>query len=188
VDAVGLTGQMHGLVALDGAGEVLRPAILWNDQRTEAECDLIRETLGKERLIAITGNDALPGFTAPKILWVQRHEPEVFARIAHVLLPKDFVRHRLSGDLAVDRADGAGTLLFELAKRDWSGEVLEALGIDPAWLPTTFEGRDHRHRVGGRPRPWVYGRGRRSSPAAGTRPTRPSAWARSSRGSCRCPS
>jgi xylulokinase len=140
VEAVGLTGQMHGLVALDTAGRVLRPAILWNDQRTQTECDLIRETLGRDRLIAITGNDALTGFTAPKILWVREHEPEVWSRIAHVLLPKDFVRYHLTGDLAVDKADGAGTLLFDLARRDWSAEVVGALGIDPAWLPTTFEG------------------------------------------------
>jgi len=140
VEAVGLAGQMHGLVALDGGGQTLRPAILWNDQRTELECDLIREALGADRLIAITGNDALPGFTAPKLVWVRRHEPDVWSRIAHVLLPKDFVRFRLSGDLAVDRADGAGTLLFDLAKRDWSKEVLEALEIDPAWLPRTYEG------------------------------------------------
>jgi xylulokinase len=140
IEAVGLTGQMHGLVALDAGGEVLRPAILWNDQRTQAECDRIREVLGRDRLVAITGNDALTGFTAPKILWVREHEPEVWGKIAHVLLPKDYVRFRLSGDLAVDRADGAGTLLFDLAARDWSIEVLEALGIDRAWLPTTYEG------------------------------------------------
>jgi xylulokinase len=140
VEAVGLTGQMHGLVALDAASRVLRPAILWNDQRTARGCDRIRELLGRDRLIAITGNDALPGFTAPKLLWVREHEPDVWARIAHVSLPKDLVRLRLSGDFAVDKADGAGTLLFRLADRDWSGEVLEALGIDRSWLPTTFEG------------------------------------------------
>ncbi|MGZ5295129.1 MAG: xylulokinase [Actinomycetota bacterium] len=140
VDTVGLTGQMHGLVALDAADRVLRPAILWNDQRTGAECDLIRELIGRERLIAVTGNDALPGFTAPKLLWVRHNEPEVWAEIAHVLLPKDLVRLRLTGDHAVDRADGAGTMLFELAERDWSAEVVDALGIDRAWLPATFEG------------------------------------------------
>jgi xylulokinase len=140
VEAVGLAGQMHGLVALDAGGGVLRPAILWNDQRTGAECDLIRDTVGAERLIAITGNDALPGFTAPKLVWVRRNEPDVWSRISHVVLPKDFVRFRLSGDLAVDRADGAGTLLFDLGRRDWSGEVLEALEIDPGWLPKTYEG------------------------------------------------
>jgi xylulokinase len=140
VEAVGLSGQMHGLVALDRHDEVLRPAILWNDQRTEAECDLIRETIGRDRLISITGNDALAGFTAPKLLWVERNEPDVWSEIAHVLLPKDFVRLRLTGDHAVDRADGAGTLLFELAARDWSTEIVDALGIDATWLPATYEG------------------------------------------------
>ena len=140
VDAVGLTGQMHGLVALDAADRVLRPAILWNDQRTGAECDMIRELVGRERLIAVTGNDALTGFTAPKLLWVRRNEPDVWARIAHVLLPKDFVRLRLTGDRAVDRADGAGTILFDLAARDWSAEILDALEIERDWLPDTFEG------------------------------------------------
>jgi xylulokinase len=140
VAAVGLSGQMHGLVALDAAGEVLRPAILWNDQRTARECDEIREVVGADRLIAITGNDALPGFTAPKLLWVRRHEPDVWSRIAHVLVPKDLVRHRLTGELAIDRADGAGTLLFDLAARTWSREVVEALGIDPGWLPRSYEG------------------------------------------------
>jgi xylulokinase len=142
VEAVGLSGQMHGLVTLDGSDRVLRPAILWNDQRTGAECDDIRDAIGRERLIRITGNDALTGFTAPKLLWVRRHEPEVWGRIAHVLLPKDLVRLRLTGDHAVDRADGAGTILFDLAARDWSFEVVDALGIDPAWLPATFEGPD----------------------------------------------
>jgi xylulokinase len=142
VEAIGLTGQMHGLVALDDDDRILRPAILWNDQRTEAECDEIREAIGRERLIRVTGNDALPGFTAPKLLWVRRHEPEVWSRIAHVLLPKDFVRLRLTGDHAVDRADGAGTLLFDLARRDWSDEVVAALGIEPSWLPRTYEGPD----------------------------------------------
>lgn len=140
IDAVGLTGQMHGLVLLDDGGEVLRPAILWNDQRTGPECDLIRDKIGRHRLIQTTGNDALPGFTAPKLVWVQQHEPEVWASIAHVLLPKDYVRFRLTGDYAVDRADGAGTLLFDLAKRDWSSEIIDALDIEPAWLPRTFEG------------------------------------------------
>jgi xylulokinase len=142
VAAIGLTGQMHGLVLLDERDEVLRPAILWNDQRTAAECDLIRETIGAERLIAITGNDALTGFTAPKLVWVRDHEPETWARIAHVLLPKDFVRLHLTGDHAIDKADGAGTILFDLAARDWSPEVVDALGIDRRWLPRTFEGPD----------------------------------------------
>jgi xylulokinase len=140
VEAVGLTGQMHGLVLLDSADVVLRPAILWNDQRTAAECDAIRAALGPERLVAITGNDALTGFTAPKLVWVRDREPDVWARIAHVLLPKDYLRLRLTGDHALDKADGAGTLLFDLAARDWSPTVVEALRIDPAWLPPTHEG------------------------------------------------
>ena len=140
VVGVGLTGQMHGAVLLDSAGDVLRPAILWNDQRTTAECDVIRDALGLERLIRITGNDALTGFTAPKLVWVQHHEPAVWQRVAHVLLPKDYVRLQLTGDYAIDKADGAGTLLFDLAAREWSAEVLAALAIERSLLPPTFEG------------------------------------------------
>ena len=131
---------MHGLVLLDAADTVLRPAILWNDQRTARACDEIREAVGRERLIAITGNDALTGFTAPKLVWVRDQEPDIWSRVAHVLLPKDYVRLRLTGDHAMDKADGAGTILFDLAARDWSPEVVAALRIDPAWLPPTFEG------------------------------------------------
>ncbi len=140
VVAVGLTGQMHGLVLLDEQGEVLRPAILWNDQRTGAQCDEIRSRLGRKRLIEITGNEALTGFTAPKLLWVAEHEPEVYARARHMLLPKDYVRYRLTGGYAMDKADGSGTLLFDLRKRDWSREVVEALDIPMEWLPPTYEG------------------------------------------------
>ena len=140
VAAVGLTGQMHGLVALGGRGNVLRPAILWNDQRTGAECDEIRARVGQERLIQLTGNDALPGFTAPKILWMRNHEPELFAEIRHILLPKDYVRFRLTDEYAMDKADGSGTLLFDLRRRDWSAEVAAALEIPLEWLPPTYEG------------------------------------------------
>jgi xylulokinase len=142
VEGIGLTGQMHGLTPLDKDGEVLRSAILWNDQRTGAECDQIRRLLGRERLIQITGNDALTGFTAPKILWMKNHEPELYSRLRHILLPKDYVRYKLSGDYASDRADASGTILFNLGQRDWSIEVLKALGIDPAWLPFTHEGTE----------------------------------------------
>jgi xylulokinase len=127
-------------VLLDGADDVLRPAILWNDQRTAAECDAIRRAVGAQRLIDVTGNDALTGFTAPKLLWVRDHEPATWAHAAHVLLPKDYVRLRLTGEHAVDVADGSGTILFDLAQRTWSSEVLAALDIDPAVLPATFEG------------------------------------------------
>jgi xylulokinase len=140
IDAVGLTGQMHGSVLLDERGEVVRPAILWNDQRTGRECDEIREKVGAERLIQVTGNDALTGFTAPKLLWVANNEPENWARVRHVLLPKDYVRYRLTGEYAVDVAGGSGTILFDLARRTWSPEILEALDIDPDLLPPTFEG------------------------------------------------
>ena len=140
VAAVGLTGQMHGLVLLDAADEVVRPAILWNDQRTARECDRIREVVGRERLIRLTGNDALTGFTAPKILWVREHEPERFARVRTVLLPKDYVRFRLTGERATDVADGSGTILFDLGGRGWSPEVVDELGIDRAWLPHVAEG------------------------------------------------
>jgi xylulokinase len=140
VVGVGLTGQMHGLVLLDAADTVLRPAILWNDQRTAAECDRIRDVVGAARLIEITGNDAVTGLTAPKLVWVRDHEPENWSRAAHVLLPKDYVRLALTGDHAMDKADGSGTLLFDLAARDWSEEIVSALEIPRAWLPPTAEG------------------------------------------------
>ncbi|MCO5185165.1 MAG: xylulokinase [Anaerolineae bacterium] len=140
IAAIGLTGQMHGLVLLDQNGQVLRPALLWNDQRTAAECGEIRALIGKQRLIQITGNDALTGFTAPKIVWVKNHEPEIYAQIRHILLPKDYVRFKLTGDYAMDKAGGAGTQLFDISLRDWSPTIVKALGIDPNWLPPTFEG------------------------------------------------
>ena len=139
---VGFSGQMHGLVALDSQQRVLRPAILWNDQRTAAECAEIEERLGLERLIALTGNRALPGFTAPKLLWVRRHEPEVYERIAHVLLPKDYVRLKLFGELTSDAADASGTLLFDVERRRWSDEVLAALDVSSGWLPPVRESPD----------------------------------------------
>ena len=142
VVAVGLTGQMHGLTLLDGDGQVLRPAILWNDQRTGPQCDEIRRRLGKRRLIELTGNDALAGFTAPKVLWVREHEPEVFARAKHILLPKDYVRFKLTGDYATDKAGAAGTILLDIKTRTWSAEVLKALEIPAAWLPPTHEGSE----------------------------------------------
>jgi len=136
---VGLSGQMHGLVVLDAEQRVLRPAILWNDQRTAAECAEIEERVGLARLLELTGNRALTGFTAPKLLWVRRHEPELYGRIRHVLLPKDYVRLRLTGELAVDVADASGTLLFDVRLRDWSREVCAALEIPLEWLPSVFE-------------------------------------------------
>jgi xylulokinase len=142
IAAVGLTGQMHGLVLLDEAGYVLRPAILWNDQRTQSQCDEIHHIIGKEKFIQITGNVALTGFTAPKILWVKENEPDLYAKASHVLLPKDYIRLKLTGEYAMDKADGAGTVLFDLKSRDWSEEVLAALAIPRAWMPQTFEGAE----------------------------------------------
>ena len=139
VAGIGLSGQMHGLVVLDAADEVIRPAILWNDQRTAAECVEIEERVGAERLIELTGNRALTGFTAPKLLWLRRHEPAAYARVARVMLPKDYVRLRLTGEWAIDAADASGTLLFDVARRRWSDEVLEALGLPAAWLPPVLE-------------------------------------------------
>jgi len=136
---IGLAGQMHGLVVLDERERVLRPAILWNDQRTGAECAEIEERLGLRRLVQLTGNRALPGFTAPKLHWLRRHEPEVYERIAHVMLPKDYVRLRLTGERAIDATDASGTLLFDVAGRRWSDEVLAALEIPPEWLPRVVE-------------------------------------------------
>ena len=141
--AIGLSGQMHGLVCLDDHGDVLRPAILWNDQRTAAECAEIEERVGLERLIALTGNRALTGFTAPKILWLRRHEPDVYSRIDRILLPKDYVRYRLTGEWAIDTADASGTLLFDVANRRWSDDVLAALEIPHEWLPPVAESTEN---------------------------------------------
>jgi xylulokinase len=139
VAGIGLSGQMHGLVCLDARDRVIRPAILWNDQRTAAECAEIEERVGLSRLIELTGNRALTGFTAPKLLWLRRHEPDAYARIAHVMLPKDYVRLRLTGERATDVADASGTLLFDVSGRRWSDEVLAALELPPEWLPPAYE-------------------------------------------------
>jgi xylulokinase len=140
IAAIGLTGQMHGAVFLDANNEVIRPALLWNDQRTAAECDEITVKVGPTRLIEIAGNPALTGFQAPKIVWLRNHEPENYARLAHVLLPKDYLRFLLTGDYAADASDAAGTLLLDLKTRDYSPEILSKLEIDRAWLPRVYEG------------------------------------------------
>ena len=124
---------------LDADDRVLRPAILWNDQRTAAECAEIEQRVGLERLIALTGNRALTGFTAPKLLWLRRHEPDTYAQIRRILLPKDYVRLRLTGEHAIDVADASGTLLFDVANRRWSTEVCKTLEIPLEWLPAAHE-------------------------------------------------
>jgi xylulokinase len=136
---IGLSGQMHGLVALDAERRVIRPAILWNDVRTGAECEEIESRLGLDRLVSLTGNRALAGFTAPKLLWLRHHEPETYARIHTVLLPKDFLHLRLTGELASDVSDASGTLLFDVGHRRWSEEVCAALEIPGEWLPPALE-------------------------------------------------
>jgi xylulokinase len=140
IAGLGLTGQMHGAVFLDEASHVIRRALLWNDQRTAAECDEITQRVGAVRLIEIAGNPALTGFQAPKILWLRNHEPENYARLAQVLLPKDYIRLKLTGVSATDAADAAGTLLLDLRKRDYSDEILGALDIPRPWLPRVYEG------------------------------------------------
>ena len=137
--AIGLSGQMHGLVALDRDDRPLRPAILWNDQRCGAECAEIEATIGRPRLVELTGNRALTGFTAPKLVWMRHHEPELYARIHSVLLPKDYVRLKLTGERAQDVSDASGTLLFDVGARRWSEEVCAALDIATEWLGPALE-------------------------------------------------
>ncbi len=139
VRGLGISGQMHGLVLLDEKGEVLRNAIIWCDQRTQAECDEITRRVGAQRLIEITANPALTGFTASKILWVRNHEPELYARCRHILLPKDYVRYMLTGEFATEVSDASGMQLMDVANRCWSQEVLEKLEIDPALLAKMYE-------------------------------------------------
>ena len=139
---LGLTGQMHGSVFLDEADRVIRPALLWSDQRTATQCEAITEKVGAERLVEITGNPAITGFQAPKILWLRENEPAAYARVRRVLLPKDYIRLRLTGERATDASDASGTLLLNLRRRAWSDEILEALEIPRSWLPDVREGPD----------------------------------------------
>ncbi|MCD6405361.1 MAG: xylulokinase [Planctomycetes bacterium] len=142
IAAVGLSGQMHGLVLLDEADNVIRPAILWDDQRAAAECAEIEEGFGREKLLEIACNPALAGFTAPKIAWIQKHEPDSWARTRRILLPKDYIRLRLAGEYATDVADASGMLLLDVRKRDWSDEILSFLNVDRRLLPRLYESPD----------------------------------------------
>jgi xylulokinase len=139
LDGIGLTGQMHGLVVLGADDKPLRPAILWNDGRSQPQCDAIEARLGVERLVALSGNRALAGFTAPKLAWLAENEPDTYNKIAHVLLPKDYVRLRLTGERVTDVADASGTLLLDVGARAWSPELLDVFGVDPGWLPRVLE-------------------------------------------------
>ena len=156
---IGFSGQMHGLVCLDAEGSVIRPAILWNDQRSAPQCAILEAGDGLERLLRLTGNRALPGFTAPKLLWMRENEPEEYERIRRICLPKDFVRDHLVGTHCMDVADASGTLFLDVGARLWSSELLSWLDIPPWWLPQLAESTD----AGGDPR-WGAGRrGRRRS-------------------------
>jgi xylulokinase len=147
VACVGLTGQMHGAVLLDESNEPLRPSIIWCDVRTHEQCRALTEQVGAERLIQLVSNPALEGFTLPKMLWVREREPEVWGRVRSVLLPKDYVRLRLTGEKATDVADASGTLLFDVTHRKWSDEMLELTGIDQSLLPRAFESSEITGRV-----------------------------------------
>lgn len=149
VAGIGLTGQMHGLVLLDAGGRVLRPCIMWNDQRTAAQCAAITEMVGAKRVLQLTGNPVLPGFTAPKIVWVREHEPEVYRRVAKVLLPKDYVRYRLTGEFFGEVSDASGTSLFDVGRRAWSDDMLRALELPREWLPEVTESPVASARVSG---------------------------------------
>jgi xylulokinase len=147
IKGVGLSGQMHGSVFLDEDQTVLRPALLWNDQRTQAECDWIMETVGRERVIELISNPVLTGFTAGKIIWLRNHEPEVYARVRRVLLPKDYIRLRLTGEYATEVSDASGTALFNVRKRDWADEMLDAIGISRDWMPYAYESPEVSGRI-----------------------------------------
>ncbi|MES2465297.1 MAG: FGGY family carbohydrate kinase, partial [Armatimonadota bacterium] len=140
IGGIGLTGQMHGSVFLDSAGKVLRPALLWCDARTGAECAEITEAIGgTQKLFETIGQPVFTSFTAPKIVWVRKHEPQVYARIAQVLLPKDYIRYKLTGEYATEVSDASGTSLLDVRKRDWSPAMLSALDIPRNWLPRVYE-------------------------------------------------
>ena len=147
VAGVGLSGQMHGSVFLDEANEVIRPALLWNDQRTQAECDWITETVGKRRVVELISNPVLTGFTAGKIVWLRNHEPHNYSRVKKVLLPKDFVRLKLTGEFATEVSDASGTALFDVRKRNWSYEMLAAIGISADWMPKCYESFEISGRI-----------------------------------------
>jgi xylulokinase len=140
VKALGLTGQMHGATLLDRQQKVLRPAILWNDGRSFAQCQALEKDVPQSR--KITGNLMMPGFTAPKLRWVAEHEPDVFAQVDKVLLPKDYLRWRMTGDFATDMSDAAGTMWLDVGRRDWSDEMLSACGLNRAQMPQLFEGNE----------------------------------------------
>ncbi|MDT0177606.1 xylulokinase [Enterobacter sp. BRE11] len=179
VKAIGLSGQMHGATLLDSAHRVLRPAILWNDGRSGEQCRELEQRVPASR--QITGNLMMPGFTAPKLLWVQQHEPDIFQQVAKVLLPKDYLRWRLSGDFASDMSDAAGTMWLDVARRDWSDQMLDACGLTRDQMPRLFEGNGVTGSLSGEiaerwnmpPVPLVAGGGDNAAGAVGVGMTEP---------------
>jgi len=184
IRAIGLSGQMHGTVLLDERNDVIRPAIIWCDQRSDEQCEWLTKTIGRARLLELTCNPALANFTLTKLLWVRQHEPAAWARVRHVLLPKDYVRLQLSGEHAIDVADASGTLMLDVAKRQWSAPMLDAAGIRAEWLPAVFESPAVCARVSARASsetglpagtPIVAGAGDQAAGAVGMGITRPGA-------------
>ena len=149
IKGLGLSGQMHGMVLLDRDAQVLRPSIIWCDQRTQVECDQITEIIGRERLVEITANPALTGFTASKVMWVKNHQPDIFNRIDKILLPKDYIRFKLTGVFATEVSDASGTQFLDIPKRKWSHEVLDKLGIHPDWMPEVYESQEISGKISG---------------------------------------
>ncbi|MDX2153560.1 MAG: xylulokinase [Bryobacteraceae bacterium] len=142
IRGVGLSGQMHGLVLLDEGGAVIRRSLIWCDQRSQAQCDAINQAVGKANVLAFTANPVLTGFTLPKLMWVRDHEPANFERARHMLLPKDYIRYKLTGEFASDVSDASGTALFDVVMRRWSSEMIERLKLDKAILPKVYESSD----------------------------------------------
>ena len=184
VTSIGLSGQMHGAVLLNSAGHVLRPSIIWCDQRTAEECRWLNHEIGEARLLELTSNPALTNFTLTKLLWVRRHEPDIWAHVRHVLLPKDYVRFRLSGAHAIDVADASGTLLLDVARREWSSAMLDAVRMSASLLPQVFESTDVSAHVSSEAAastglrqgtPIVAGAGDQAAGAVGMGITRPGA-------------
>jgi len=147
ISAIGPCGQMHGSVFLDRYGDVIRPAILWCDQRTQEQCDMIYDTFGYEGFIKLSYNKALTGFTAPKILWLHQNESNNYKKIYKILLPKDYIRYKLSGTYATEVSDASGTILLDIAKRDWSDKILSGLNISKDLLPDVYESTEITSKV-----------------------------------------
>lgn len=147
ISSVGLTGQMHGMVALDGSGQVLRPCIMWNDQRSHQECKEIMSLVGESKVLELTGNPVLAGFTAPKVLWIQKNEPEIFKQVSKILLPKDFIRYKLTGEFFTDVSDASGTSLLNVGQRCWSEQMLDAMGWDKSLFPEVSESTEMTSKI-----------------------------------------